>query len=226
MTAVPLPESPCLRVRLIYNSGAEGECGSRFYLSYSGAAPTGANCATLATDIAAAWNSHLASLINPQFQLTEVDVLDIATDSGLSGQWTGSDAGTNAGSGFPYQVAVNVEFDIARRYRGGKPRMFLPTGVLSDGATASTWSSTFIGLVNTGVAAFFTEIEALSVGAVGTLAHVNLSYYKGFTNITNPSGRERAVPTYRATALLDTVEGYSCKPLYGTQKRRRNATTP
>jgi len=226
LTTPPLPASPCVRVRLIYNEGVGGEGGNRFYLSYSGSAPTGANCTTLAGDIAAAWNSDIAPLVDGAYALEEVDVLDIATDSGLSGQWTGSHAGTKTGSSLPASAATNVEFGIARRYRGGKPRMYLPPSTSGDLASITSWSNTFVGDVNTGVVAFFAAIAALSVGAMGTLAHVNLSYYKGFTNVANSSGRERAVPTYRDAAILDTITGYSTKVIVGSQRRRRTSTTP
>lgn len=225
MTAVPLPASPCVRARLIYSNGATVKIGNRFYLSYSGSAPTGANCITLATDIAAAWSSHLAGVQNEDFNLVEVDVLDLATEMGLSGQWLGSDPGTRAGTGLPFQCAMNVEFGIAERYRGGKPRMYLPGGVEADLADGAHWGDTFVGDVNTAVTAFFAEIEALSIGAMGTLNHVNLSYYSGFTNITNSSGRERAVPKYRAAALVMNVTGYSAKAEISSQRRRRVSTT-
>ena len=225
MTPVPPPASPCVRVRLDYTQTDGFDAGSRFYLSYTGSAPTGANCTTLATDIAAAWASHIAPLINENFVLSEVDVLDITTDAGLSGQWTGSNAGGKTGSMCPAQCAINVEFDISRRYRGGKPRMFLPPGDTSDQLDAGHWNSTLVTAVNTGFAAFMSELEALSVGAMGVLAHVNLSYYQGFKNITNSSGRERAVPQYRDAALVDTISGYACKGVIGSQRRRRIATT-
>jgi len=226
VTTPPLPASPCLRVRCIWNEGEPGEGGIRFYLSYAGSAPTGANCVTIATDIAAAWASDLSALTPEDIALNEVDVLDIATDSGLSGQWTGTNTGTRGASGVPYQIAMNVEYGIARRYRGGKPRSYFPFGVLGDFQSDATWTSAFVTATNTGVAAFFTAVQAISVGAVGALEHVNLSYYKGFTNIANSSGRERAVPTYRTTALLDTITGYSAKTLLGSQKRRRTSTSP
>jgi hypothetical protein len=60
---------------------------------------------------------------------------------------------------------------------------------------------------------------------MGVLAHVNLSYYKGFVNVENSSGRERAAPTYRDSALLDPVTGYVVKQVVGSQRRRRTATT-
>jgi hypothetical protein len=225
VTAPPLPASPCLRVKLDYSASDDYLGGSRFYLSYAGSAPTAGNCITIAGDIEAAWLAHLAAAVDTDWSLTEVDVLDIASDDGLSGQWTGDEAGTNTGTSLPQQCAINVEFNIARRYRGGKPRMYLPPGVSADLANLSHWTDDFITDVNTAVAAFFTAVEAIDVGSVGALAHVNLSYYKGFTNITNSSGRTRAVPSYRTSALLDTVESYATKAVVSSQKRRRTATT-
>lgn len=226
MTDVPLPASPCVRVRLDYHHASGLDAGSRFYLSYSGSAPSGANCTTLAGDIASAWNVHLAGLHSSDWSLFEVDVLDIATDSGLSGQWTGSDPGVNVSTSLPAQCSINVEFNISRRYRGGKPRMYLPPATSADLLNDSNYNAALLTSCNSALSGFFSAIEALSIGSMGTLAHVNLSYYKGFTNITNSSGRERAVPTYRAAALLDTVTGYSTKQVVGSQKRRRTATTP
>jgi hypothetical protein len=226
MTVVPLPDVPCVRVRMIYNDSDGNEMGSRFYLSYSGSAPSGANCVTLAGDIEAQFASHLITLIGDDISLMEVDVLDIATDSGLSGQWTGSTTGTAGGAVAPIQCANNVEFGISRRYRGGKPRMYLPPPSTAQMLNSHQYSPGFVSSTSTDVAAFFSGIEALSVGSMGTLDHVNLSYYKGFTNITNSSGRERAVPKYRDTALHDPVTGYFGKQLISSQKRRRISTTP
>lgn len=226
MTTPPLPASPCVRVRLIYSDSEGNELGSRFYLSYSGSAPSGANCVTLAGDIATAWNSNLGGLCNDDIALIEVDVLDIATTSGLSGQWTGTHQGTSGTGIVPIQSAANVEFGISRRYRGGKPRMYLPPPGPAYQLNNKQWTTGFATSLQGQMGAFMAAIEALSVGSMGSLAHVSLSYYKGFTNITNSSGRERAVPTYRPTALLDTVTGYFGKQQMGSQKRRRTSTTP
>lgn len=225
MTLVPLPASPCLRVRLDYEAVSEQLAGSRFYLSYAGTGPSGTDCTTIASDIETAWTANIAPLICTNFSLREVDVIDIATRDGLSGQWSGTSAGTRAGNFLPLQVATNVEFGIGRRYRGGKPRMFLPSGVESDLADQAHYNNAFLGDVNGGIAAFFAAIEALAVGAVGALAHVSLSYYFRFTNVVNSSGREHAVPTYRDAAVVDPVIGYSCKAMLGSQRRRRSATT-
>lgn len=225
MTTPPLPASPTLRVKLDYTDAEGTEAGSRFYLTYAGAAPTAGNCVTLAGDVAAAWASHIAANVQEAYALTEVDVLDIASYVGLSGSWTGSNAGTMGGSAVPSSVASNIEFGIARRYRGGKPRMYLPPPDVSALSGNNKWTTDFQAQVTADFEAFMTEIEALSIGAVGALAHVNLSYYQGFKNIINSSGRERAVPQYRDTALVDLITSYGTKLVVGSQRRRRTSTS-
>lgn len=226
MTAPPLPPSPVVRVHLDYTQADNLLGGSRFYLGYTGTAPTPGDCQTLAGDVAAAWSAHLAPLIAVTWNLTEVDVIDITTETGSSGQWTGTDPGTRGGGTLTANVATNVEFGIARRYRGGKPRMFLPPGTPTDLQDGGHWNSAMIGAVNAGVAAFFAQVVGSSVGAMGVLRHVNVSYYQGFKNFTNSSGREEAAPTYRASPLIDNVQSYAAKFVVGSQRRRRTATSP
>lgn len=226
MATPPLPDVPCVRCRLIYTQTDSFLGGSRFYLSYSGSPPSGANCATLASDIASSWNTRLAGNFTTNWVLTEIDVLDIASLTGLSGQWTGSHAGSNAGPILTAAAATNVEFGIARRYRGGKPRMFLPPASHNETVDPGHWGSTYATNMSTFVGEFFSDIEALSIGSMGTLAHVNLSFYSGYTNVEIPGRRAKSIPTYRSVALHDNVTSYSAKTLIGSQRRRRAATTP
>jgi hypothetical protein len=212
---------------MIWTDAAGHYVGTRFYLSYSGSAPSGANCVTLAGDIEAQWAAHLAAETSVNYSLKEVDVLDIATDSGLSGQWTGTSAGSISDFPVAYQVAFNVEYNVAIRYRGGKPRGYWPFGTVSDLATYATWDSARISSVNTAIAAFFTAIEALSIGSMGTLAHVMLSYYDGYTTRTTGGGQTTFKPKYRTDfAYHYAVTGYSAKAELSSQKRRRTSTTP
>jgi hypothetical protein len=199
--------------------------GSRFYLSYSGSAPSAANCVTLATDIATSWASRLAGSVYELITLSEVDVLDIATDSGASGTVSVSHAGTLGGGALTANACTNIEYQIARRYRGGKPRMYLPPPDDSAILSIDKWTTGFVSSVTTAITDFFADIEGFTVGSMGVLEHVNLSYYKGFVNVENSSGRERAAPTYRDSALLDPVTGYVVKQVVGSQRRRRTATT-
>lgn len=228
MATVPLPDTPCVRARCIWNEGTPGEGSIRFYIGYSGSAPSGANCVTLAGDIADAWNSHLVPLMPDYFTLNEVDVLDIATDSGASGQVEVTHAGDRGGTVIPDQCALNIEYGIARRYRGGKPRSFLPPGVAEDTETASTWTSSYLSEAASGIEEFFSAFLGDTVGSMGTLTHLNLSYYKGKATSSPPwrGPGFKYPPAYRATALSDPITGYFPKTVIGSQKRRRTSTTP
>jgi hypothetical protein len=200
--------------------------GSRFYIQYAGGAPSAANCVTLGNDIAAAWLARLPNFIYVNVALTEVDVLDIASDSGAFGTVTVNHPGAMAGGTLTSNAATNIEFDIARRYRGGKPRMFLPPPDDTALASIDKWTPAFASGVQTAIGEFFSDIAALSVGSMGALTHVNVSYYFGFQNVVNSSGRQRAAPKYRVpNAKVDQITGYAVKTTVGSQRRRRTATT-
>lgn len=227
MTTPPLPASSVVRVRLVYTSSEGTEAGSRFYLGYSGSAPSAGNLNTLASDIAGAWATNISPQVGSTTSLTEIDILDISTLTGASGSWTGTHTGGMSGSNLPINCAVNVEYDIARRYRGGKPRIFWPPPDITNLSGENKWSSAFLSSEQTAVQNFFAAVVAFSVGSMGSLSHVNVSYYDGFTNVTNSSGRTRAAPKYRSpTALVEPITGYAVKAVIGSQRRRRTATTP
>lgn len=222
------PVVAAVRCHLDYLDTDGFMAGNRFYLTYSGSAPTPANCVTLAGDISSAWAAHLASQVDNHISLNEVDVLDLGSASGASGQDTTSHAGTGGVSALPANVAINVEFNIARRYRGGKPRMYLPGGLSGELQDDAHWTSVFVGQVNTAVAAFFAALNALTIGSMGTLQHSNISYFHGH-NTSQPPWRGpgyKYPPLYRTTPVVDPVEGYACKALVGSQRRRRTATSP
>jgi hypothetical protein len=226
---VTLPYVAAVRCTLRYNATAVEDVGNRFFLSYSGSAPSPANCTTLAGDIQAAFVTHLTPLMGTNYELVEVDVLDLGSDIGASGQNNTTSTGTRSGVNLPQNCNTNVELGIARRYRGGKPRIYFPFGTETDQASTATWTTTYIGTVNTDVAAFFAALEALSVGSMGTLAHVNISYYKGKDTNQPPAGKWRGPgykypPLPRATPLFDTVESYICKATIGSQRRRLTST--
>lgn len=225
MPTPPLVQA--VRCKLDYTQSDSDLGGSRFYLSYSGSAPSPANCVTLAGDIGSAWASHLAALISTDYNLTEVDVLDLASHTGASGVDTTVHNSSGGTPILPANCAQNVEFLIARRYRGGKPRMYLPPAPQSELLDPGHWLNAWLSTVNTAVTAFFAQLEALSIGSMGTLTHVNISFYQG-KNTSTPPWRGpgfKYPPAYRATPLLDTVNGYACKSVVGSQRRRRTAQT-
>lgn len=226
MPTPPLPDVPCVRVGLDY-SDSISKFGSRFYLSYTGGALSGADCTALAGTVSSAWSTTVATQVSSSFQLVEVDVLDIATRDGLSGQDETPHAGTNTTGGpCPVQCAINVEFGIARRYRGGKPRIYFPPAPVSAMADPSHWQEGLVTSMNGEIADFFAAIIAGAPAAGSPWKHVSLSFYKGSAGVIYDAGGEgRTDETYRPTANHDDITGYSTKAVIGSQRRRRVSTT-
>lgn len=224
MTTPPLPPVPVLQCRLDYASSVE-KMGSRFYLQYAGTPPTGAQCVTVANGIEAAWLARMQHDFASDIALKEVDVIDISSYSGASGQWTGSTAGGATPPSAPWQCSINCEFLIARRYRGGKPRMFWPAGLAADQADGSHWTTGYAAQVQADTVLFFSDILAISGAGITITHHINLGRYQGFTNVAVPGKRTKVEPNYLTPPNVDIVQGYSVKTVIGSQRRRRVAST-
>jgi hypothetical protein len=225
MTLVPLPDTPCVRVRFLMTDSDGTELGNRIFLAYSGATPSASDLNTLATTISDAYAAHLAALTTPQITLNGVVVEDLASYAGATGTDNTAVVGSRSGVFPPNQIAFNLAYQISRRYRGGKPKGYWAFGSTDDFYTSRQWKAALVASVEAGFAAFIAAIVGSTFGASTVANHVNLSYKHGFTNIANSSGRERAVPTYRATATHDAVTGYIGKALFGSQRRRRSSTS-
>jgi hypothetical protein len=194
-----------------------------FFVSYSGSPPSSANCITLATDFANAWASDL-NLWDTTTELAGCEVTDLTSPTSGQGRATTSYAGTEEGTLLAGGTALVANFTIARRYRGGKPRMYLPWGTTDSLETRQSWTADFVAAALAQIQAAFSTIIGTSVGGCTISNHVNVSYYSGFT-VLDPGGGKRArnVPTLRTTPLVDTVVGNSILARPGSQ-RRRNAS--
>ena len=117
-------------------------------------------------------------------------------------------------------VAMVMKYHITRRYRGGKPRAYLPGMSSAYLTTPTEWNPASLANVTAGWITHLTAIAAATPVAAGTGTHVNISYYQGFTNHTYPSGRVKPIPTPRVTPLVDTINNVSGNPTPGSQRRR------
>ena len=226
MTVPPLPDTPTLRCAYQMNHDSGLKAGNRFYVRYGGSAPNGANCISIAQALQTLWSAHFQPLINVDWTLVNTDVIDITTLLGASGSYASSDGGADTGTPMYAQQAMNVEFNIAERYRGGKPRMYMPPGADGNQLNDVSWEPSYVASWNSAWNAWATGLAAISVGGVGTLTHTILSYYHGFTNKGGGADRAYNVPTYRTpNALHFDVTGYSAKQEISSQRRRRTSTT-
>jgi hypothetical protein len=194
---------------------------NRLYLQYVGTAPTAAELNTFAATAASHYQMTMCGMISPQVTLNELIVQDIGSSVGASGLVTVSYPGQLTGNMVSAGAAVVVNFLIARRYRGGKPKIYVPGGVAADLATPQTWTTAFqssaLGFWNSWV----TDLIGEAWTGGGPFVHVNVSFYEGFVVDTNPiTGRARNIAKPRTTPLVDPVLGYSVRPVIGSQRRR------
>lgn len=215
-----------VRIHLEFQLEASHTGGVRFFWSYQGGPPTAPNLDTVASGVSAAFGTDLAQLMVIAFALEKVVVTDLTTDSSPEGQWNGSIPGTRAGNGFPADVCACLVSKVPRRYRGGKPKIFMPFGAAPDvAADDATWTPAFQSSVNSQWIAFKTALGAI-VGAGITLKdHVNLSYYEGFVTQKNEiTGRTTNPPKPRDASNFiapDVISSTVCAPVISVQRRRR-----
>lgn len=223
----PLPAAgPAIRVSHKWTMQEDTDVQSRIYLSYAGTAPTNANMATFANALATAYGTDLKPLATGTAILVEISCEDLSSLSGAVGVWTGSVAGTRSGGGLPANVATLLNFQIARRYRGGKPRVYLPFGTDTDLNDQQTWSPSFVSAVNSGWSSYITAASAAPWSGASAIAQANVSYYSGHTAYQNPiTLRWYNLNTPRAAGdvVIDPIIGHTCNSKYGTQRRRVNA---
>lgn len=219
----PLPPVPgVLKVDHHYDIGSDLTALMRLHVSYSGTPPTNATCAALAHDLFTDFTTIFAPYAVSDVVFTSVAIEDLSTSSGGVGSYTGSVAGTLTGAPTAAQVAALCNAQIARRYRGGKPRSYLPLGSISTMATPQTWTSTFVTNVNAALAQYLADIAVTTEAGCNLQKAVNVSFYSGFTAVTNPiTGRTRDVPKVRTgTIPVDPFISWTLNPKLGTQRRR------
>ena len=223
-----LPDVPSvLRVNYGFSQAANLASGFRSFYQYSGTAPSNAVCNAIAGAISTAFQSDLLPLMPSEYAFLSVDVVDLTSPTAGSGLWTGDVGGGRSGGPVAVDAAVNLSFEIDRRYRGGKPKAFLPFGTLTDTIdNNNNWSNAFLGDVNGAWSSFDTAVLAITESGTALSQHVNVSYYQGFVSAQNPvTKRWRNIPTLRDNPLVDTIVSHAAKSVVGVQRRRRTSTT-
>lgn len=221
----PLPSTEAIRVSLQVGDETEGYAGSRFFLSYSGGTPSTGDMTTLCEGVGTAWGAHLKAYQTDAGALATVTCEDLSDAEGAVATTSPAIVGTRSGSPLPAQCAATVGFFIRRKYRGGKPKIFLPIGATADQADGATWGDTFITDLTAAFGAFIVAVLATSGLGVTLQNHVSISYYDGY-NTTTPPWRGpgyKYPPKLRASPVQDIVTGYLVADKIGSQRRRRNA---
>lgn len=217
----PLPSpGKVIRCGFEWTAGSGLTLGTRFFVSYSSGTPTQANINQLSAEIGTLYGTDLKQLCPSNYELIASTALDLSSSSGFFGTTAQTINGTRTGTALPLGTPTTVDYLIARRYRGGKPRGYFPFGVTSDLADEAHWNGTFTGAVNTAYGTFMAALLAYTGDSITKVNHVNVSWYEGFTNYTGSGGRAKVRANLRGTPVVDVVTTHDARPTLGSQRRR------
>ena len=205
--------------------GADLTADSRFFFGYTGGPPTNADCVALATDIHGLAVTNLQGLFAIGNGIEAIEVLDLSSPSGGVGTDPTAISGTRGSDFLPGGCAALIGLPIARRYRGGKSRIYWPFGAAADLATSTKWQTASAADFLNGFNNMQVAIGGLTSGTTVLTRLKQISYYEGFTSVTNPiTGRTKDVSKLRVGGpVVDDVINVTINPAPASQ-RRRNLT--
>ena len=220
MPALPSP-GQVIRCTLVFTIGGDTDVITRFFMSYAGSVPSGAELNTMAEAASVNWAAGSKSAFNADVVLTNCICEDLSSATGATGEYPTSLAGDRAGDLLTADQAFVYSYEIARRYRGGHPRGYWPCGSDTDLSTAQLWVGGSVTTFATQCGNIIGAIIAAAWSGSGTVLQVNVSFFEGFTSYQNPiTLRWRNVPKARTSPLVDTITTKIGRERIGSQRRR------
>lgn len=176
-----------------------------FHVYFGNSGFSQAQLDTFRDQFEAAYKNNLLSHQANSVVVTQCIVTDLTTSSSLtSAKLNYNDAGGGGASASSADDAIVIGWRIARRYRGGHPRSYLPGPLSGQYADTQHFAGGYVTSLSTDAAGFIAAVNALVLNG-GTIQLVNVSYFKGFTNVTKPSGRQVSRPSLRPTPVVDII---------------------
>lgn len=222
----PLPAVPkVVRVDHHFSGEADTNIQIREFFQYTGALST-ADAQTWVHNIATAMALFTVNQMVAGCSLLLTELTDLSSNTAPQVIDTTSGTGTNGTVPLAEGTALVMRHKIARRYRGGHPRVYLPGQPANQLQSNGLWTP---GSLSSNTSAYNTYIAAATANtnpvAIGTITHVAVSYFQHFTNVLFPSGRMHAVPTPRATPLVDLIISVQANPVPASQRRRNKQSS-
>jgi hypothetical protein len=205
MTPLP-PVANTLKCQLGWYIDNNDRVENVLHFTYTGGTPSAGNCAGFAADFQASQITNLKPYTHTVNGIETCTVTDIGSTTGAQGTGGTVTGGSMTGSYLPAQTAMVVNHHISQRYRGGKPRSYLPLGNQASLLTPGQWTSSFVTNISTAWATFMTTCLAATVGGITLTNFVAVSYIH--------AGSVRGTPvTY---PIINTT----ARQTVGSQRRR------
>lgn len=220
MPALP-PVANVLRINLNYTLGSDPLAMNRFFIKYTGTAPSNAALNTFAGTVSSTWLTHMAPIHSSAVTMNLVTVTDLTSPTSGQGSNNATRTGTRVGSGMAGGSSVMIDFHIQRRYRGGKPRIYLPAGVVTDLGTAQAWLAPSVSAFQTAWNNWTNAIIAAPPAGATLTNLVNVSYYSGWEAAEGSTGRPYAKSKVRTSVTPDDIVQMLVDPRVASQRRRQ-----
>lgn len=222
MPALPFVAN-MLKVDLHFTLGTDTNALCRLHFKYAGGVPTVTNLNSLATQIRIAWTNRLAPQTVPGYALSGVVVTDIASATGAQGVDSVRVNGTSAHATMSAATCALLNHSIARRYKGGKPRTYLPSLGQDDLANASTWSGASQAALQTAFGLFVADVNAATSAPITLNGFFAVGYFAGYTlGPASPGGFRKKVPALKPGGPSVDAITLSTVNLKPASQRRRN----
>lgn len=212
-----------VRIDHHWKQGTDANVQVRTFAQYAGTLST-ADAVTWLANIVAAMGTYMTANMSNTCSLVLSELTDLSSSSAPQVLDSTGHTGGQTAAALPAGNAMVMRYHMSRRYRGGHPRVYLPGHTSGDLSTPSVWDPT--SLANK-TAAWITYLAAITSNtnpaAIGAITHINISYFQGFVNHTFPSGRVKAIPSLRATPVVDVITNVAGLATVASQ-RRRNET--
>lgn len=181
------------------------EIATVFHMGYQGAPPTGQALEVAANTILDQWNTHMVVHMCNTTVYQLCTVTDLSSETGAVAVFEETMTGGAAGTAVPNNVQLVISKAIARRYRGGRPRTYIPGLPEAQLVSQTHWGSAFAVTIADAWAAFIQSITQ-SAGVPFTYGEVCVHYVKNDQPLVVP--------------LVDATVGATARTLIGTLRRR------
>lgn len=194
-------------------------------LKFSGAGtPTSADLAAAATSMSAGIvESGIETVFGPHVSQTFVKVSSLATMDSSVGEAVGLLVGTRTGGPLSSGTCALINLAIEGRYRGGKPRSYMPWGTATDLTAGNLWNTGAIGDFQT---AYGTMINAIisNPGPISGIVHCAVNRISGYTlGPAQPGGFRKKIGAPRIPPKVQPILSNIPSQHVGSQRRRNRA---
>lgn len=173
---------------------------------FSGGPMTSAEALGVAQLMYEAAAPQFAPYLHTGHSLIGCRVTDLTSPDAGDATYEHTTAGTLTGDVVPANCNVLIVHHVARRYRGGKPRNYLPLGGADQLVNPNTWQDVLVSDVLAAWMVFEAVGSVISFGGIDVLDFSNVSYTLD------------KLP--RATPLVESIVSSTVSSTPGSQRRR------